>query len=380
MASCVMRTTSAARPVPSFLEELFRGVVEGKSSLLRGHFSRRGTDTFRLPHIQFGEPPTGAARLATKLTRSAKAASNSCGAREATDDVMIWEGRRCHSLMNRFRSDSLTVDSPVGRSPPRPRLGKRALQSQAGHCTRRRSTTEAPQKCTVASSDGQQRVTAALLNSTGCSSFGHHAWVRRCWSVVCNSSTASPLGVVSHFGAFPLRLFSSATKQTGTQISRAVGEAFSAPVATNEASQKKDSNKLGGKERLTQSERSRKYSVSAGQLGCTPRHFNLNSWSGGDTVKSLAAAEQWEPSPLTLKQHQQVVVWKKDRTCILCKKEVQGGNVEKVETACEKAWRFLSGYSRSAHVCPILPQMRILRYGELPLRDRAKFDAKLRRE
>ncbi|EPR57127.1 hypothetical protein TGDOM2_266840 [Toxoplasma gondii GAB2-2007-GAL-DOM2] len=236
MASCVMRTTSAARPVPSFLEELFRGVVEGKSSLLRGHFSRRGTDTFRLPHIQFGEPPTGAARLATKLTRSAKAASNSCGAREATDDVMIWEGRRCHSLMNRFRSDSLTVDSPF-------------------------------------------------------------FWTPR-----------------------------------------------------------------------------------VGQLGCTPRHFNLNSWSGGDTVKSLAAAEQWEPSPLTLKQHQQVVVWKKDRTCILCKKEVQGGNVEKVETACEKAWRFLSGYSRSAHVCPILPQMRILRYGELPLRDRAKFDAKLRRE
>ncbi|KEP60946.1 UNVERIFIED_CONTAM: hypothetical protein HHA_266840 [Hammondia hammondi] len=235
MASCLMRTTSAARPVPSFLEELFPGVVRGKSSLPRGPFSRRGTDTSRFPHIQFGEPPTGAARLATKLTRRAKAASNSCGAREATDDVMIWEGRRRHSLINRFQSDSLTVDSPVGRSPPR-------------------------------------------------------------------------------------------------------------------------------------------------QLGCTPRHFNLNSWSGGDKVKSLAAAEQWEPSPLTLKQHQQVVVWKKDRTCILCKKEVQGGSVEKVETACEKAWRFLSGYSRSAHVCPILPQMRIMRYGELPLRDRAKFDAKLRRE
>ncbi|PHJ16192.1 hypothetical protein CSUI_009994 [Cystoisospora suis] len=99
----------------------------------------------------------------------------------------------------------------------------------------------------------------------------------------------------------------------------------------------------------------------------------------GHVPRTVASAAKWKPSAVHLKNQQQVVVWKNNKTCVVCKKEVQAGQVERLESACEKAWRFIVGYSRSCHSCPVLPQMRVLRYGELLPRDRSKFDGKLRR-
>ncbi|CBZ50846.1 conserved hypothetical protein [Neospora caninum Liverpool] len=355
MATCVIRTGSMARPLPLLLEVSFPGVVWWKArALSRWPFSRRGVETFSFAHSQFFERQAGAPRRVTKLTRRAQV-SSSCIAREATEDVMLWEGRGRRSSISRSQSDEFTVNGRVRSSVPDTRPGQHAHSGQGVHCKGRCSTSGVLENCDRSSPVAHFSIDTTPFNSSVGNVSLQPLWARRCWSAACcSAATSSPRGIVNP-AAFCLRLFSSTTKQSGKKVSRTPSEASSVTAPTEAAPQKKDFKKVGGKESFSQSGRSGKSAVATGQVESAARPFNLNGWSGADTVNSLAAAEHWEPSRLTLKQHQQVVVWKKNRTCILCKKEVQGGSVEKVETACEKAWRFLSGYSRSAHVCPILP-------------------------
>ncbi|PFH36778.1 hypothetical protein BESB_049700 [Besnoitia besnoiti] len=368
MASCVRSAAPGTHCVSRLLQESVTGSVSQTfRSLARWPHPRTATRSLRACCASVRQPDEFVACSSNQLMRRSSVAPEPRGVQDAGREARLGE-RHPPQGGNVPQADArAALSGALRRSVPRARhpvssshtsvfmaLGDHSSAgSEAGHSQPCSPARALPRKAAQSSSSSQ------ILRR-------QLPWRRGCLS----GGPGGFLGTL-HFPASPaLRFFTSDAKKGGMKAPKK-----SAP----EAPEKKDSKQAGKKKSHIQSEGPGNLDGTP-QSACKARLVISNGWTGSAAPQSLTAAEQWEPSSLTLKQHQQVVMWKKARTCILCQKEVQGGSVEKLETACEKAWRFISGYSRNAHVCPILPQMRIMRYGELPLRERAKFDAKLRRE
>ncbi|KAK1937425.1 hypothetical protein X943_001749 [Babesia divergens] len=104
------------------------------------------------------------------------------------------------------------------------------------------------------------------------------------------------------------------------------------------------------------------------------RIFARYSSSGGDLIeKSNRVLELVRVDTRRLRNNRDVVVYKRNRTCPDCSREIRIAEPEFAENACSHAWRYFHGFSQKCP-CPLIGVMRFTRFGKLRLEQRVRLE------
>lgn len=75
-----------------------------------------------------------------------------------------------------------------------------------------------------------------------------------------------------------------------------------------------------------------------------------------------------------LRDNRDVVIYKRNRICPDCSREISANKPEFLKDVCHHAWRYFHGFSQKCP-CPLIGVMRFSRFSKLRLEQRVKLDS-----